>query len=105
MYAYTSGVTYFFEHSPSQASEIEHFEILCHPQENQLARQSAGLLFCYSLFFLMKILQKQLFGGILQKKVFLKFLKIYNKKPVPVWPATLFKKRLCYRNLNFVKLL
>ena len=56
MYIHTSGVTYLFEHSPSRASEIEHFEIFSFRQENQLARQSAGLLFCYSLFFLMKTL-------------------------------------------------
>ena len=56
MYTYTSGVTYLFEHSPSQASEIEYFEIFSRLQENQLARQSVGLLFCYSLFSLIKIL-------------------------------------------------
>ena len=56
MYIYTSGVTYFFEHSPSRASEIEHFEIFSHPQKNQVFRQSTGLPFCYSLFFLMKTL-------------------------------------------------
>ena len=56
MYTYTSGVTYLFEHSPNQASEIDHFEIFSRPRENQLARKSVELLFCYSLFFLMKIL-------------------------------------------------
>ena len=56
MYTYTSGVTYLFEHSPSQVSEIEHFEIFSRPQENQHAWQSVGLPFCYSLFSLMKIL-------------------------------------------------
>ena len=38
----------------------------------------------YSLFFLMKIFQKQLLGGIQQKKLFLKFHNIYSKKPLPV---------------------
>ena len=31
-----SGVTLLFEQSPSQASEIEHFEIFSCSQENQL---------------------------------------------------------------------
>ena len=56
MYIYTSVVTYLFEHSPCRATEIEHFEIFSCPQENQLAWQSAGLLVCYSLVFLMKTL-------------------------------------------------
>ena len=33
-----SGVTLIFEHSPSQMSEIEHFEIFSNPQENQLTQ-------------------------------------------------------------------
>ena len=33
----SSSVTLLFEHSPSWASEIEHFEIFSRPQENQLA--------------------------------------------------------------------
>ena len=28
-----------FEHSPSHPSEIEHFEIFSHPQENKLAQR------------------------------------------------------------------
>ena len=56
MYIYTSGATYLFEHLPSRTSEIEHFEIFSRLQENQLARQSAGLLFYYSLFSLIKTL-------------------------------------------------
>ena len=32
-----SGATLLFEHLPSRASDIEHFEIFSHPQENQLA--------------------------------------------------------------------
>ena len=31
------GVTLLFEHSPSWANEIEHFEIFGHPRQNQLA--------------------------------------------------------------------
>ena len=42
MYSYTSGATYLFEHSPSRASEIEHFEIFSRARDNQLARRSAG---------------------------------------------------------------
>ena len=56
MYTYTSDATYLFEHSPSQASEIEHFEIFSPSQENQLTWQAADNSFCYSMFFLMKIL-------------------------------------------------
>ena len=32
-----SGVTLLFEHSPSQVSEIDYFEIFSRPLENQLA--------------------------------------------------------------------
>ena len=49
-------VNYKKKHFPSQASVIEHFKIFSRPWENQLAWQSVGLLFCYSFFFLMKIL-------------------------------------------------
>ena len=52
----------------------------------------------------MKIFQKQLLRAILQEKLFLKFHNIYSKN-FSLWPATLMKKRLCYRRLNFVKLL
>ena len=38
-YLFFSGVTLLFEHSPSQASEIEHFDIFSHLRENQLAQQ------------------------------------------------------------------
>ena len=41
----------------SRASEIEHFEIFSRPRKNQLARQSAGLHFCYLLFFLVNPLE------------------------------------------------
>ena len=41
----------FFEHSPSLASEIEHFEIFSHPQESQLT-QRFFVKFNLSLFFL-----------------------------------------------------
>ena len=34
-----SDVTLLFEHLPSRASEIEHFEIFSHLQENKLAQQ------------------------------------------------------------------
>ena len=34
-----SGVTLLFEHLPSRASEIEHFEVFSCPRESQLARQ------------------------------------------------------------------
>ena len=33
------GVTLLFEHLPTQASKIEHFEIFSRPQENTLARR------------------------------------------------------------------
>ena len=36
---YGSDVTILFENLPSQASEIDHFEIFGRPQENQLARR------------------------------------------------------------------
>ena len=34
-----SGVALLFEHSPSQANKIEHFEIVSRPRENKLARR------------------------------------------------------------------
>ena len=33
-----NGVKLLFEHSPSQAGEIDYFEIFSRPQENQVAR-------------------------------------------------------------------
>ena len=44
------GVTLLFEHSPSRSSEIEHFEILSRPRENQLARH---FFVKFNLLFLM----------------------------------------------------
>ena len=46
-----SGVALLFEHSPSQANEIEHFEIFGCPQENQLT-QPFFIKFNLLLFFL-----------------------------------------------------
>ena len=45
-----SGVTLLFEHLPSWASEIEHFEIFSRPRENQLARRFFINLICYCFF-------------------------------------------------------
>ena len=101
IYKYNSGVTYLFEQSPSWASEIEHFQS---PARKSTCPAICGATFLLFIVFLtvMKIFQKQSFGGVLQKR----FFKIYDQKPVLVaWPATLFKKRLCYRCLNFMKLL
>ena len=47
----SSGVTLLFKHSPSRASEIEHFEIFSRPREYQLARQFF-VKFNLLLFFL-----------------------------------------------------
>ena len=53
----------------------------------------------YSLFFLRNIFQNESFGGVLQRCS-------YNfTKFTCLWPATLLKKRLCQRCLNFVKVL
>ena len=46
-----TGVTLLFEHSPSQASKIEHFEIFYRLQENELAQQFL-VKFNLLLFFL-----------------------------------------------------
>ena len=68
----------------TRASEILHFEIFSRLRENQLAQQSAGLPFCYSLFFFNENPLEAVVWKCSAKKVFLKFLKIYSKKPVPV---------------------
>ena len=47
-------VTWFFEHSPTRMSEIEHFEIFSRPQENQLAWQFLGKS-NLRLFFLISV--------------------------------------------------
>ena len=60
---HTSGVTLLFEHSPSRASEIEHFGIFTRLQENQLTRQffvKSNLL----LFFLNVGNVLCIYGGI-----------------------------------------
>lgn len=46
----SSGVTLLFEELLSQASEIEHLEIFCHPRENQLTQ--GFLVKVNMLFFL-----------------------------------------------------
>ena len=46
-----SGITLLFEHSSSRASEVKHFEIITHPQDNQLALQFF-VKFNLLLFFL-----------------------------------------------------
>ena len=46
-----SGITLLFEHLSSRASEVKHFEIITHPQENQHAWQFF-VKFNLLLFFL-----------------------------------------------------
>ena len=48
----------------------------------------------YSLFSLINIFKKQSIRGVLQKKLFLKFHKIYSKKPVPVTCSLIEKETL-----------
>ena len=43
-----SDLMLLFEHFPSWASEIEHFEIFSHPQENQLTQ---GFFVKFNLLF------------------------------------------------------
>ena len=45
-----SGVTLLFEHSPSQASEIDYTKIFSRPRENQFA-QWFSVKFNFPLFF------------------------------------------------------
>ena len=52
--AHSSGVTLLFEHPPSQASELEHFEIFSRPWENQLAWRFF-IKFNLLLFFLIYV--------------------------------------------------
>ena len=74
-----------------------HSKTLLHRNQAQARLWFARLLFknnkrnnkhfnnhSYSLSFLMNIFYKQWIRGVLQKKLFLKFHKIYSKKPVPV---------------------
>ena len=49
-----SGLTLLFEHSPSWASEIEHFEIFSRPQEIKLT-QGFFIKFNLLLFFLISL--------------------------------------------------
>ena len=51
---HSGGVTLLFEHSPSQASELEHFESFSRPWENQLA-QRFSIKFNLLLFFLIYV--------------------------------------------------
>ena len=44
------------EHLPSQASEIEHFEMFSHLQENQVARWFFVNLICYCSFLIPNVL-------------------------------------------------
>ena len=63
----------------SRASEIEHFEIFSRPRKNQLARQSAGLHFCYSLFFLVNPLEAVVWMCSAKKGVFKNSENLYQK--------------------------
>ena len=57
----------------------------------------------YALFFLMSIFWRQSFGSVLERCS--ENLTKFTAKNLCLWPAALFKKRLCYRCLNFVKVL
>ena len=95
MYTYTSGVTFLFEHSRSQASEIEHFKVFSRPQENQLARQSrgGGGTFLLLIVFLNENRLKAVVWRGCAKKVLLKFRKIYMQQKSCACGLQLYLKR------------
>ena len=64
----------------------------------------------YSLFFFMNVFFRSSRSDTAMwrcspKKVFVQFHKILQQKNLCLWPATLFKKRVCYRCLSVIKLL
>ena len=94
MHTYTSGVTYLFEHSPSQASETEHFEVVSRPQENQLVLELVGEgTFLLLIVFLNENRLKAVVWRGCAKKVFLKFHKIYIQQKSCACGLQLYLKR------------
>ena len=62
-------------------------------RENQTARQSAELFFLLFIVVLNENPLEAVLWRCSAKKVFLKFLKIYSKTPVPVACMQLYLKR------------